>query len=99
MGRRLVMPQSRFFRKRTGKNSKSALANRGILLPHRPSRSTELNKRSRNLRPSRRIRAFSNSAFNNAIFTLEGHSVVQALQDRQLLSAVSNSRERNGSPL
>src|SRR5208282_485058 len=45
------------------------------------------------------MRACCNSAFNNAMFTLDGHSTVQALQDRQLLSAVSSSAERSGSPL
>src|SRR5882724_456520 len=33
----------------------------------------------------------------NARFTLDGHSGVQPLQERQLLSAASNSAERNGS--
>src|ERR1700690_2197300 len=45
------------------------------------------------------MRAWSNSAFNRARLTWDGHSVVQALQDRQLLKATSSSRERSGSPL
>src|SRR5689334_6349172 len=32
------------------------------------------------------------------MFTFDGHSVVHALQARQLLSAASSSAERNGSP-
>ena len=32
------------------------------------------------------------------MFTFDGHSVVQALQERQLLNAASSSAERNGSP-
>ena len=32
------------------------------------------------------------------MFTFDGHSVVQALQDRQLLSAASSSAQRSASP-
>ncbi len=45
------------------------------------------------------MRACCNSAFNNVRFTLDGHSTVQALQDKQLLNAASSSSERRGSPL
>src|SRR5215475_7010752 len=45
------------------------------------------------------MRAWSNSAFKSARFTFEGHSTVQALQERQLLRAASISVEHNGSRL
>ena len=43
------------------------------------------------------MRACSSSALSSAMFTLDGHSVVQALQERQLLSAASSSAQRSGS--
>ncbi len=44
------------------------------------------------------MRACCSSAFNSARFTLDGHSIMQALQDRQLLSAASSSADTSGSP-
>src|ERR1035438_3912157 len=45
------------------------------------------------------MRACCNSAFSSDRFTLDGHSTVQALQDRQLFNATSSSSETSGSPL
>src|SRR5262245_57729293 len=63
-----------------------------------PSRSTELIMRTDNGSPSRFQRASRSSALSSAMLTLDGHSVVQALHERQLLSAASNSVERSASP-
>src|SRR5690349_13085126 len=42
------------------------------------------------------MRACNNSALSKARLTLDGHSVVQALQDKQLLKAASSSALRKG---
>src|SRR6266567_4945099 len=93
------MPATRASGLRIKNDSSIALLSHGTAQPKRPSRSTELNKRSRSDKPSRRMRAYCSSAFSNARLTLDGHSVVQALHARQLLSAASISPARNGSPL
>src|SRR5262249_30120932 len=74
-------------------------ANDGITHPILPNKSTLLRSRSRNGKPSRRYRALVNSALSSERFTLEGHSGVHPLQERQLLSAASNSAEISGSCL
>ena len=45
------------------------------------------------------MRAHCNSAFSNAMFTLDGHSFVQALHERQFVSAASISSQRKTSLL
>src|SRR6266542_987606 len=82
---------------RTGFESRNQFASDGTTQPILPNKSTLLKARSRNGRPSRRYRACISSAFRSAKFTLDGHSGVHPLQERQLLSAASNSAERNGS--
>ena len=85
-------------RPRTRSESNNALASRGMAQPSRPSQSTLLINRSRQDKPSRRIRAFSSSALSSDMITIDAHSVVQARQDRQLLSAASSSALRSASP-
>src|SRR5512143_1094216 len=93
------MPSALERKLRTNSESNAALARRGNLQPSWPSESTELIRRSRQESPSRAMRAFNSSALSSDRFTFEGHSVVQALQERQLLKAASNSKLRSGSLL
>src|SRR5258706_6089605 len=67
--------------------------------PALPKKSSELNRRLRKESPWRRLRACNSSVFSKARFRFEGHSFVQALHERQLLNAASNSSERRGSAL
>src|SRR5580658_3532623 len=73
------------------------LASQGTEQPIRPMASTELTIRCNGVRPSRLARACNSSALSSGIFTLDGHSLVQALQDRQLDRAYSTSAARKGS--
>src|SRR5262249_31006892 len=82
---------------RTNADFNAALARPENAQPLRPRKSTALNIFSRSDKPSRRMRAYCSSAFNNAMFTFEGHSVVQALHERQLLNASSSSVARKTS--
>src|SRR3984893_3349464 len=72
-------------------------ASDGITHPILANKSTLLKSRSRNGKPSCLYCACISSALSSARFTLDGHSGVHPLQERQLLSAASNSAECNGS--
>ncbi len=82
---------------RSGLRSAIAFASCGTTQPIRPNKSTLLTTRSRNGKPSRWCRAYIISAFSSARFTLDGHSGVHPLQERQLLNAASSSSDFRGS--
>src|ERR1039458_5312968 len=82
---------------RTERELKRELDSHGTEQPNRPSASTELTSRCTSVRPSRLVRACCSSALSSGRFTLDGHSLMQALQDRQFDSAYSSSAARNGS--
>src|SRR5262245_26851712 len=81
-GRSGEIPAIRAMILRMNADFNAALARPGNAQPLRPRKSTALNNFSRNDNPSRRMRAYCNSALSNAMLTLDGHSVVQALHAR-----------------
>src|ERR1700693_717385 len=91
------MPSVFANRLRASSEPSRRLAKDGKAQPSVPNKSTKEKTRWRIEKPWRLIQACSSSAFSNDMLTFEGHSVVQALQDKQLLSAASSSRDFNGS--